>query len=73
MARFGSRRRRAQVYYSLSTDGASVIMDAFPFTLGVQTGVLIMRLNTDPNVSGEYVIDVSMNGENTESISVIAE
>lgn len=56
--------------FGLTTDGNSMEVDAFPFTLGVTTGLLLARFHTDSNVAGDYFIDISMNGGNTEQIKI---
>lgn len=56
--------------YGLTTSGDSVEVLAFPFTLGVQTGLLLTQFHTDPNVAGDYYIDISMNGGNSEQIKI---
>ena len=48
----------------------SVEVDAFPFTLGVKTGLLMIRFHTDPAVAGDYIIDISLNGGNTERMLI---
>ena len=61
--------RGAQAY-GLTSGGASVEVDAFPFTLGVRTGLLLLQFETDPAVAGEYVLDISLNGGNAERLFI---
>ncbi len=61
---------RGATNFGLTSSGASVEVDAFPFTLGVKTGLLKIRFHTDPNVAGDYIIDLRMNGGNTERLSI---
>jgi hypothetical protein len=61
---------RGASHFGLTSTGPSAEVDAFPFTLGVKTGLLKIRFHTDPNVAGDYIVDISMNGGNTERLSI---
>lgn len=56
--------------FGLTSSGPSVEVDAFPFTLGVKTGLLLTQFQTDPNVAGDYIVDISINGGNSETLSI---
>jgi len=56
--------------FGLTSSGPSVEVDAFPFTLGVKTGLLQVQFYTDPNVAGDYIVDISINGGNAERLSI---
>lgn len=57
--------------YELSTDGPSVLGTSAVTSLPV--GVLITRLVTDPDVTGEYVVKFRLNGGNRAKFIVTAE
>ena len=54
--------------YELTTTGASTAINTG--VTGRPTGLLIVRFVPDPNVQGDYAIDISMNGGNTERMFV---
>ena len=54
--------------YELTTTGASIAVNTG--VTGRPTGLLIVRFVPDPNVKGDYAIDISMNGGNTERMFV---
>jgi hypothetical protein len=56
--------------FGLLPSDPSVEVDAFPFTLGVKTGLLKIQFHTDPAVAGDYIIDISMNGGNVERVLI---
>ena len=56
--------------FGLTSSGPSVEVDAFPFTLGVRTGLLKVQFYTDPSVAGNYIVDISINGGNAERLSI---
>ncbi len=57
--------------FGLSTDGPSVLGSAV--VTGLDVGILVMRLHTDPDVIGEYVVRLAMAHGNSQTIRVTAE
>ena len=77
LAEDGRTLGRVRVYaphgarnFDVVTDGPSAEMSAF--VTGVPVGVLLVSLETDPNVAGSYAIEISMNNGNTETLFVEA-
>jgi hypothetical protein len=54
----------------LNTLGESTEMAAF--VTGVPVGVLMVEFQTDPNVTGDYAIEIRMNNGNAETLFVSA-
>jgi hypothetical protein len=63
--------------YSLSTvmlpPGGPPSVQITAFGTGVPVGLLGLQFQADPNLTGDYAIDVSMNGGNTERLFVTVE
>jgi len=57
--------------FSLATDGPSFLGAAA--VSGFDTGILVTRLHTDPDVTGDYTVTFRMNGGNTQQLSITTE
>ena len=55
--------------FALNTSGPSTLIDAAFFT-GVPVGFLLVQFQPDPNVTGDYAIEISMNNGNAQTLFV---
>jgi hypothetical protein len=56
--------------FTLGTDGPSILAPGA--VLGFDTGTMIARLHTDPDVTGQYTVTLRLNGGNTQQFFVTA-
>ncbi len=57
--------------YGISTEGPSILGTSAVTSLDV--GILVLRLHTDPDVTGDYVVSLKMAHGNTQTLRITAE